>query len=400
MSALNPVLALKNQMRGRAATTRSVWFRRSLTVSQFVIAQVFIIATLLVGKQISYALNMDMGFRRDAIFYFRTNYRESTIKKNTLVALLRTIPGIQQISVASDPPSTGGMWGSTIGYNDGKKDITSNVQIKIGDSNYFRLFRLRLLAGTAPPQSDTTNAVVINKSYADELGFRNPRQALGKKLIWAGNPVIVGVAADFHQRSIHEPIKPLVISNGNNGAKVINIALEPSHGNPNAWPATIARIEKVYKAVYPEYDFNYSFVDDTIAKYYTEEKNVARLLAWATGLAIFISCLGLLGLVIYITNQRTKEIGIRKVIGATVTQVIFLLSKDFIQLIGVAVLIAMPIAWWAGHKWLENFAYRTDISWWIFAAGGGVLLLIALVVLCIRAFKAAIANPVDSLRSE
>ena len=133
---------------------------------------------------------------------------------------------------------------------------------------------------------------------------------------------------------------------------------------------------------------------------YTAEKNISSLLAWATGLTIFISCLGLLGLVIYVTNQRTKEIGIRKVIGASVTNLIFLLSRDFLKLIALAILIAVPISWWGSHKWLENFAYKTTLSWWIFAAGGGALLLIALIILCIRTLRAALANPVAALRSE
>jgi putative ABC transport system permease protein len=141
-------------------------------------------------------------------------------------------------------------------------------------------------------------------------------------------------------------------------------------------------------------------VDDTIAKFYSAEKNISSLLAWATGLTIFISCLGLLGLVIYVTNQRTKEIGIRKVIGASVSNLIILLSRDFLKLIGLAILIAVPICWWGGRKWLENFAYKTALSWWIFAAGGGILLLIALIVLFIRTLRAGLANPVDSLRTE
>ena len=141
-------------------------------------------------------------------------------------------------------------------------------------------------------------------------------------------------------------------------------------------------------------------MDEAIAQFYTKEKNASRLLVWATGLAIFISCLGLLGLVIYITNQRTKEIGIRKVIGASVLQIIALLSKDFLQLIGIAICIALPIAWWGGQKWLENFAYKATLSWWIFAAGAAALLFVAIAVLSIRAFKAATANPINSLRSE
>jgi predicted permease len=400
MSAFNPVSALKNQLDKKTANTRSGWFRKSLTISQFVIAQVFVIATLLVGRQISYALNMDMGFRKDAILYFRTDWREKAGKKNSLVAQLKTIPGIEMISVATDPPSSNNTWGSTVTYNNGNKDIVNQVQIKKGDSSYFRIYQLRLLAGVAPQQSDTTNAVVINQSFARSLGFMDPQQALGNRLKWNGNPIIVGVAADFHQKSLREAIQPILIANGTSDANTISVALQLPHGDPAAWPSTIRKIEKIFKSIYPQNDFNYRFVDETIAKYYVSEQNTARLLRWATGLAIFISCLGLLGLVIYITNQRTKEIGIRKVIGATAAQIVVLLSRDFIKPIGLAILIAMPIAWWASNKWLENFAYRTTLSWWIFAVSGMLLVLFSLITMSIQTIRAAVANPVKGLRMD
>jgi hypothetical protein len=249
-------------------------------------------------------------------------------------------------------------------------------------------------------QSDTTNAVVINDTYAKRLGFLDPQKAVGKQLKWNSNPFIVGVVADFHPRSLHEPIKPILIANGTNRARCFNIELQPEVVSGSSWPHTIAAIESAWKSVYPNDDFEYHFIDDTIAKFYDAEKYTARLLLWSTGLTIFISCLGLLGLIIYITNVRTKEIGIRKVIGASVMQIIVLLSRDFMKLIALAILIALPIAWWGGRKWLDNYAYRTDISWWIFAAGGGLLLAIALLILCLRTFRAAVVNPVESLRSE
>jgi putative ABC transport system permease protein len=286
-------------------------------------------------------------------------------------------------------------------YNDGKKEIIQNVEWKVADSNYFRMFGLRMLAGSTITQSDTTNAVVINTTYLHILGFQDPRQAIDK-IISGGNgkPRIVGVMADFNQRSLHESIKPLLIANGTRTSQCIIIALQPQQGNAAAWPATIAKVEKEFKAVYPNDDFEYRFIDETIARFYTAEKNTANLLRWSAGLTIFISCLGLLGLVIYITNQRTKEIGIRKVIGASIAQIVFLLSKDFFKLIGLAILIAVPIAWWGTNKWLEDFVYKTELSWWVFALGGGALLLIAFIVLCLRTFRAAAANPVESLRSE
>jgi putative ABC transport system permease protein len=401
MSAFKPVAVLKNQSQTNTTSTRTAWFRRSLTISQFVIAQVFIIATLLVGQQISYALNIDMGFRKTGIICFSTNRSQPALKKNTLAAELQRIPGIQMVSVCSSPPSSRGSMGTDIAYNDGKRDIRVGAGIKQGDSNYVRLFDLHLLAGTGLPQNDTAaTAVVITRTLARNLGFQNPQNAIGKTINFRGPATIVGVAADFHQHSIHERIEPILIANGTKEAATISVALQPSNGDAAAWPATIAQIEKAFKTLYPGDEFKYAFEDETIAKYYTIEQYTARLLNWATGLVIFISSLGLLGLVIYITNQRTKEIGIRKVMGASVSQIVTLLSKDFLKPIVIAIAIAMPIAWWASNKWLERFAYKTTLSWWIFVAGGAILILIAFTVLGLRTFRAARANPVDALRSE
>jgi putative ABC transport system permease protein len=400
LSGFKPVLVLKNQAFANTAQTRSVWLRKSLTVSQFVIAQVFIIGVLLVSKQINYAINKDLGYNRDAILIFRTNYHADPKKKPVLMDKLRSIPGIALASISSDAPTSHSTWSSTMDFVDGKKEIREDIEVKLGDSNYFRLYNLRLLAGKSAPQSDTTNAVAINESYLHLLGYQDPQKVIGMQIKWSGNPHIVGVVTDFFPRSLRDQIKPLVIANGTGDGRVFNIKLQPKTADGSNWPTTIAAIQKAFIEVYPNDDFDYQFVDDTIAKFYTAETNISKLLAWATGLTMFISCLGLLGLVIYVTNQRTKEIGIRKVIGASVGNLIMLLSRDFLKLIGLAILIAVPISWWGAHKWLENFAYKTTLSWWIFAAGGGALLLIALIILCIRTLRAALANPVAALRSE
>ena len=179
-----------------------------------------------------------------------------------------------------------------------------------------------------------------------------------------------------------------------------NIALQPQNVDGTAsWEKTIGEIKQAWKEVYPGKDFDYTFLDDDIAAYYNAEKNVSTLLMWSTGLTIFISCLGLLGFVIYVTNMRTKEIGIRTV-GATVAQIVALLSKDFLKLIAIAFVIAIPIAWYAANAWLQNFAYPTALSWWIFLAGGLLMFSIALIILCVKTIRAAIANPVKSLRTE
>jgi ABC-type antimicrobial peptide transport system permease subunit len=401
LSGFKPIGVLKNQAYANTGQTRSAWLRKSLTVFQFVIAQVFIIGTLLVSKQISYALNRDLGFKRDAIVTFRVSRDQQATKKPLLLDKLRSIPGIALISIASNPPSTANTWTSTMTFNDGKKDIQQDVQVKLADSNYFRMYGFRLLAGTSAPQSDTINAVVINATYLHILGYQDPQKIIGKQITeFNGNPRIVGVMADFFPHSLRDPIKPLLIANGAKTERVFNIKLQPHNADGSNWPATLAAIQKAYQQVYPNDDYDYEFVDQTIAKFYDAEKNISKLLMWATGLTIFISGLGLLGLVIYITNQRTKEIGIRKIIGATVSQLVLLLSRDFLKLIGLAILIALPISWWGSRKWLENFAYKTNLSWWVFTLGGAALLLIALVILCIRTLRSALANPVNALRSE
>jgi ABC-type antimicrobial peptide transport system permease subunit len=165
------------------------------------------------------------------------------------------------------------------------------------------------------------------------------------------------------------------------------------------WKTAIAKIEKAWKEMYPEEDFTYSFFDEDIAKYYDAEQHISSLLKWATGLAVFISCLGLLGLVIYTTNQRTKEIGVRKVLGASVTQIVTMITGDFIRLVMLAFVIAAPLAWIGMYKWLENFAFRTNISWWIFISGGTAMVLIALITLSFQTIKAAMMNPVKSFEN-
>ena len=402
LSSYKPVLVLKNQSAASSGKTRNAWMRKTLTVSQFVIAQVFIIGTILVSKQISYTLNADLGFKKDAIIYFHTNYYDTVAThKPLLVQRLKAIPEIAMICLANDPPTSNSSWTSTMKYKDGKKEMEADVQVKLGDTNYIHLFQMKLLAGANLPYSDTTKSILINQAYANFLGFKNPNDGVGKNIEWDKKSVpIAGVVANFHQRSLHEVIKPLIITSRTNQERAINIALQPQNAEGTTWKTAISKIEKTWKEIYPEDEFDYHFLDDTIKKYYTAEQNISKLLMWATGLAIFISSLGLLGLITYITNQRTKEIGVRKVIGASISQIITLLSKDFLKLVFVAFVIAVPIAWWAGYKWLENFAYKTNISAWIFIAGGSIMFIMALAILCIRTFGAASANPVKSLRTE
>jgi len=400
LSSYRPVLVLKGQVQGKG--NNKAWLRKSLTLAQFVIAQIFIIATLLVSKQIQYSLHKELGFKKDAIVYFHTNYFDpNKSNKQVLLEKVKAIPGVAVASICNDVPSSAGEWISTMEYMNGKEKIATSVNLKYGDANYIRLFQLKLIAGKEPIPGDTARDLVINETYARFLGFRDPREAIGKTLEWSKKKVLIaGVVADFHQKSLHDPIKPLAICSQLNSEAVISVALAPQSPGNGGWKATIDKMRQAWSEVYTDKEFEYNFQDETIAKFYKAEQDIARLLAWATGLAIFISCLGLLGLVIYITNQRTKEIGIRKIVGASITQIITLLSADFLKLIALAFVLAVPVAWWGANKWLDNFAYRTTLSWWVFVAGGLLMMLIAFVILLLRTFRVASANPVNSLRTE
>ncbi|MBL7700328.1 MAG: FtsX-like permease family protein, partial [Chitinophagaceae bacterium] len=382
---------------------RNTWLRKSLTVSQFAIAQVFIMGAILVGKQITFSLNKDLGFKKDAIIYMKTNYYD-TAKSHKLVLAekLNAIPEIRMISFSTNPPSSWGTWSGTMKYKDGKGEIQADVQQKFGDTNYIRLYGLKLVAGKNYEQSDTVKTFLINETYARLLGFRQPEQAIGKQIEWDNTKktLVAGVVADFHQKSLHEPIKPLVIGSWTGVQNCVNIALQPQQAGSNTWKIALGKIEKAWNEVYPDDVFEYAFFDQDLRKYYESEQNISSLLKWATGLAILISCLGLLGLVIYTTTQRTKEIGVRKVLGASVSDIVAMISKEFILLVLLAFAIATPLAWLAMHKWLENFAFRTEISWWIFLLGGVIMIFIALVTLGFQTIRSAMANPVKSLRTE
>lgn len=404
LTRFSPVMVLKNQAYSGTAQTRKAWLRKTLTVTQFVIAQFLIIATMVVSKQIHYSLSKDLGYAREAIVTFNTRWNFFSIQEDNrrfaLLQQIKSIPGIEKISLSGSAPASGSTSTTTMKYGGGKTPVETMVEVKYADTAYFNLYKMKLLAGSNLQPSDTTKEFVINETYARLLGFNNPADAIGNSIERNFPVPITGIIADFHTKSTHQAIKPLAFSSAANSSFTFHLALKPNGGDPNLWKNTIARVEKMFKSLYPEDDFKYVFYDKSIEAFYKTERDVSRLLKWSAGLCIFISCLGLLGLVMYITNTRTKEIGVRKVLGATVTQIVSLLSRDFVALVLIAFLITVPLAWWFMKNWLQDFAYRTALSWWVFAATGGGMILLAMIILSIRTIRSAIDNPVRSLRAE
>ena len=398
LSGYKPALVLKNQSFANSSDTRHAWIRKALTVSQFVIAQFFIIATVMVSKQINYSLNTDLGFNKNGIITFDAPRDTVTAHTQQLLNSINAMPEVQVASSGFLSPADVSVAFTNVSYAP-KKDVQAQVQFRWGNPAYIDVYKLKLLAGRNVAASDTFKEFLINDTYAKLLGFQKPDDALGKYLSFNGKQMpVVGVLQDFHDQSTHAPIFPLVFAGGN--GSTFHVRMKANMAGSFAWHNAISKMQKMYKQMYPDEDFNYKFYDDTIAKMYEQEQQTASLLSWATGLAIFISCLGLLGLVMYTINTRRKEIGIRKILGASVTNIVSVLSTDFMKLVCLAFLIAAPLAWWAIYKWLQDYAYKTAMSWWLFVLAGLGMLLIAFITLSVQAIKAAIANPVKSLRTE
>ena len=399
LSSWNPVRVLKNQAHAGEGKTRRVLLRQVLTVSQFTISQFFVLGAILVGRQIHFMMDKDMGFKKQAIVSVDVpNTDTSVIHRRYVLSQMQRVAGVDMVSLGNDVPSSFGWWTGIIKSHHGNKEDQVLVEIKAGDTNYLKLFQIPLLTGRNLLPSDTIKEILINETCLHVLGFKHPADAVNTTVDWDGKYVpIVGVVKDFHAHPLNYKIAPMVICQLANQYREMVIAFG---GEKEDWKKSIGGIEQVYKKAYPGETFSYSFLDEQIAQSYSGEQKISNLLKWTTGLTLFISCLGLLGLVVYTTSLRTKEIGVRKVLGASVRQIVSILSKDFIKLVTLAFIIATPLSWWAVHAWLENFAFRAAISWWVFLVGGAGMIVIALLTVSFQTIRAARVNPVESLRSE
>lgn len=400
LSHFKPVSVLKSQVfKGSDKTS----LRKSLTVFQFVIAQVFIIATLFVGKQIDFMMTRDMGFKTEAIAYISTPWHESSFDKRLrFIETLKDHPQVREVSLGGSPPASVNSTSTTVNYFDGTEEINTTLQLLSGDTNFLNLYDIDLLAGRSL-RNDTIREYVINETYLRRIGLENPQDAIGKSVSQGDQSyLIVGVMEDFNQRSLKTEIEPMAFKGDWSRSsfsmfRTVHFSIQNQNGS---WSSVIETAEGSWNEIYPGESFHMEFMDETIKKFYEREQSMNQLLNWATGLSILISCLGLLGLVIHTTERRRKEIGIRKILGASIIQLNLLLSKDFLVLVGLAFVIAAPIAWWGLHNWLQDFAYKTNISWWIFLLSGLGMVSIAIIIITIKTISTAIANPVKSLRTE
>lgn len=404
LSGFQPMKVLKNMK--LVSTGRGSWLRPALLVVQFSLSVLLIVCTIIVYRQTQYMNNKDLGFQKDQVIYFqiRGNLEE---KLETFKNELKQSPDVVSVTSGYGLPGDAYAGDGIIIPTNGDKEYSANVFI--GDHDYPKTLGLKIIAGrdfSRQMSTDETAAFLINETAVKEWGYGTPDKAIGQPMHWkewapldTTKPVkkgkIIGVVKDFHYKSLHEKVTASVIQIYPQVSFTVAAKFNPAHtGN------VINHIKGLWNQFVPEYPLDYKFMDETYGKMYMGEKKLSDLLWIFAIMAILVGCMGLFGLAAFSAEQRTKEIGIRKVLGANVFQIIGLLSKSFVILVMISALIAFPLAWWAMNSWLEDFPYRVAISWWIFGIAIIAALVIALVTVGLQSLKVATANPVKSLRTE
>ncbi len=397
LSSSRPKLSLQNAAASRGS--EKWWLRRALIVFQFTVSLAFIIGSLVIGRQIHFMLHTDPGFHSDAIGSVSTNESGNNMERVKLIeSALSSLPGVSQVARQDMPPMGMDMGITTVQYA-ALPDQKISVQMIKGDENYIPLYKIRLLSGRNLLPSDTMREVVVNESLSRLLGFTEPEQAIGK-MIFTRNKIvpIVGVVADFHKSSFREVVKPLLIT----GMACTDLAIRLETKNRPASEARIilSRVQEEWKNFYPHTPFEFSFLDDEIAQLYRKEQTTSWLMKIAMGITLFICCIGVFGLTMFTAQRKTKEIGIRKVLGASISDILVLMGKDFMYLVLFALIIASPIAWLFMNRWLQDFAYRISFGPDLFLLSGAALLAVTLITVSWYSLKAARSNPVNSLKVE
>ena len=368
--------------------------RKTLIVFQFTISLSFIIGAIIFNKQLHFMLDTDPGFARNSIVTIDAPGAGSA-QLQPFAAKALQVPGIEDYTSQGHAPAGDHGIEQDI-HLENQKNNETMAQLQAADNNFVPFYNIRLLSGRNIQGNDSMTEVLINDTYRRELGFKTPDAALGHFLTWNnGTWPIVGVIADFHAGSFHDPIYPLVVAHLPNLRHSLAFRLAPGANTA----ATLQQLAAAWHTVFPNDSFKYRFLDDAIARLYTDEKRLSWLIYAATALAILISCMGLLGLILYVVERKKKEISIRKVLGAGVADIVLLLNKEFAVLIAIALAIATPIAAYGMHRWLQDYAYRTSISWWVFALAGLAALAIASLTISYRVIRAARINPVENLHT-
>ncbi|MGW8124033.1 FtsX-like permease family protein [Roseivirga echinicomitans] len=396
LAKLAPVMALKGK--GQSALSGNVNTRRGLVIFQFVISQLLVVCTLVVIAQMQFFEKKDLGFRKTSIITFPLPSNENE-KLEPLRNELFTFPGIEKVSFNFSSPLSDNSISSSFSYAPLEMEGSYNAAYKIVDENYLDLYGLELLAGRNFRSTDTLDVAIISQEVLRLMQIDDPNEAIGKEILsgFSGVKRVIGVINDFHTKSLKEKIEPVIFVSFSGYYYEGALRFE---GTNEQTGKVIAALESAWTKQYPNVLFNYSLFSESIMENYEEEANMMKLFQIFSGIAILIGCLGLYGLVAFLASQKTKEIGIRKVLGASVGQILNIFSRELLVLIVIAFLIASPVAYYIMDSWLSDFEYRINMNVWVFVIAVGFTLLVAGLTTGFRSVRAAQANPVDSLRSE
>lgn len=395
MGAFSPVEAIKNTLQARKVGNISL--RRALVVIQFAFSQVFIIATIITISQMDYIQNADLGFKKEGILMLHGS--SDSASRSRFAAFkneLLTRPDVKKVSLSFDAPSSTNSWQTNFAFET-TEDRDFSLGLKMADEDYIATYGLQLLAGRSFGPGDTAREYLVNETFLKKVGVKNPQDAIGKRIRLGGNAFkpICGVLKDFHTQSLKQHIPPLAIFPNKRHMGLTGIFLSSHHLGKSA-----QEIQALWDRYFPEYVYNAEFLDESIAKFYQQEERTRLLYKIYASLAIFISCLGLYGLISFIVVQKTRELGIRKVLGASVQSLVLLLSREFTLLIGLAFIIAAPVAWYAMHMWLQDFAYKVSLGPLVFLLGLLISAVVAWLTVGYKSIQAARANPIQNLRTE
>jgi ABC-type antimicrobial peptide transport system permease subunit len=406
IATFNPGLALKG---GSQASGGGTLFRKTLVVVQFTVSACLLMAVILMAQQVDYLRGKNLGFNKDQVVLVEVNNAVRTAA--ALRRELSAIPAVSGVSFSTSTPSSVNHWGTPVSRISRNDPDRKPVTLILADEQYAALYKLTLKSGRFLQYSDTNRIsntlpqgqrvmqAVVNEQLVRELGFESNDAAIGQKIYTAfneGNAEIVGVVANFHDGPLTTSITPVLITPQPGKYEMAGIRFEQL----NDMPMTLEAVALAWKKVYPEGVFTFNFLDQQIDAYYKEEERLFNLFKVFAGVAMVISCLGLFSLAAFTTQRRVKEIGIRKALGATVSAILVLVSADFIKLVLLAIVLATPMAWYGIDQWLAHYAFHMDITAWAFVVAGAVALFVTLGAIGTQAFKSALANPVDSLRSE
>jgi len=395
LSGYTPIKALSNKREFKPGFNLQYFVRKNLIILQFSSSIAFIIAVLAINNQLSFLMSKDVGFNKEAVLHISTPFQSTLNNTYKLNNGLSNLSAVKSTSMSSGTLVSNSIWTSTVEHEVNGDLVEVNVQTKVADTSYLSLYEVPFLAGRNYTTDETE--VVINEAALSALNIESPMEALGKHLVYDESDItVVGVIKNVHTRSLHEEIRPLLVGNGTRNLFTLNIKLNSTAN----LASSVEAVQGVIKDIYPIEKPQIKFLDETVEGFYKSEVRLRKILFFATIMAILISALGLFGLASFTISQRTKEISIRKVLGASVTELIVLISKEYAILIGIAFLLAGYPAWYFVKDWLNGFQYRTDIPYSIFILAGVMALVLCMAIVSFHSLKAASTNPAKVLKDE